>query len=63
MPMPEGTRFRFKRLPGGRKQRLAFRKGTNTVVEAVTYNKQGEKTATHTMREGKADKKRRGLRV
>ena len=33
MPLPEGTRYRWKKFPSGKKVRLAFAKGTNKVVE------------------------------
>lgn len=33
MPLPKGTRFRVRTLKGGGKQRLAFKKGTNQVIE------------------------------
>ena len=34
MPLPEGTRYRVKTMPSGKKVRLAFAKGTNKVIEA-----------------------------
>ena len=43
MPVPPGTRFRFRRLSDGRKQRLAFHKGK--VIEVVNYSKSGKKGA------------------
>ncbi len=33
MPLPEGTRYRWKKLTGGKKIRLAFAKGSNKVIE------------------------------
>ena len=33
MPLPEGTRYRWKTEPSGKKIRLAFAKGTNKVIE------------------------------
>ena len=33
MPLPAGTRYRVKTTTGGKKIRLAFRKGTNRVIE------------------------------
>jgi len=54
MPLPEGTRFRVTRR-GGEKVRLAFRKGTNEVIEAKNLRT----GATHTPAEFAADRKRR----
>jgi hypothetical protein len=34
MPLPKGTRYRWKTYPSGKKVRLAFGKGTNKVIEA-----------------------------
>ena len=34
MPLPEGTRYRVKTTKSDKKIRLAFAKGTNTVIEA-----------------------------
>jgi len=34
MPLPEGTRYRVKTTKSGKKVRLAFKKGTNEVIEA-----------------------------
>lgn len=53
MPLPKGTRFRVT-TRGGKKVRLAFRKGTNTVIEAKNL-KTG---ATHTPKEFAADRRR-----
>ena len=58
MPLPKGTRFRVTRR-GGVKIRLAFRKGTNEVIEAKSLTS----GATHTPAEFAADKKRRRLRM
>lgn len=44
MPVPKGTRFRFRRLKGGKKQRLAFH--GNKVIEVVTFMKSGRKKRT-----------------
>jgi hypothetical protein len=38
MPVPEGTRYRFKTTPSGKKVRLAFAPG-GKVVEAKPYSK------------------------
>ena len=34
MPLPEGTRYRVTTSKTGKKTRLAFKKGTNQVIEA-----------------------------
>jgi hypothetical protein len=34
VPLPEGTRYRWKRFPSGKKVRLAFAPGSNKVIEA-----------------------------
>jgi hypothetical protein len=44
MPIP-GARYRFRKLKGGRKQRLAFKGGK--VVEVVNYSKAGKKGDTY----------------
>lgn len=59
MPLPEGTRFRVTTTSGGKKVRLAFRKGSNTVIEAKNL-KTG---ATHTPKQFAADRKRQPLRM
>lgn len=41
MPLDPDVRFRFRRLPGGRKQRLAFKDGQ--VVEVTPFSKSGRK--------------------
>ena len=51
MPLPKGTRIRVT-TQGGKKVRLAFKKGTNEVIEAKNL-KTG---ATHTPAEFKKDK-------
>lgn len=52
MPLPKGTKFRFRKLSGGRKQRLAFNpKGK--VIEAVMYSRSGKKGKVHEMMPGK----------
>jgi len=33
MPLPSGTRYRWKKTKSGKKIRLAFAKGTNRVIE------------------------------
>jgi len=38
MPVPKGTRYRFKTLPNGKKVRLAFHPKTNKVIEAKPYS-------------------------
>lgn len=38
MPLPEGTRYRFKTYPNGKKVRLAFAPGSNKVIEAKSYD-------------------------
>ena len=57
MPLPKGTRFRVARR-GGKKIRLAFRKGTNTVIEAKNLST----GATHTPKEFAEDRKKRKRR-
>lgn len=37
MPLPSGTKYRFKTLKSGKKVRLAFAPGSNKVVEAKSY--------------------------
>lgn len=44
MPLPKGTKYRFKKLSGGRKQRLAFQ--GNKVIEVANYSKSGKKGDT-----------------
>ncbi len=58
MPLPAGTRFRVAKR-GNTKVRLAFKKGTDTVIEATNL-KTG---ATHTAKEFAADRKRKPLRM
>jgi len=38
MPLPKGTRFRVKTTKTGKKIRLAFKRGTNKVIEAKSLN-------------------------
>ena len=57
MPLPKGTRYRVVRR-GGKKIRLAYRKGTNTVIEAKNLNT----GATHSPSEFAADRKKRKKR-
>lgn len=61
MPLPKGTRFRVKTMPSGKKVRLAFRKGTNAVIETKNLRT----GATHTMAEfaKERQRKRRPLRM
>ena len=33
MPLPKGTRYRWRTTKSGKKIRLAFKKGTNKVIE------------------------------
>ncbi len=42
MPLPEGTRYRWKTYSSGKKVRLAFKKGSNKVIE-VKSAQTGEK--------------------
>ena len=51
MPLPTGTRYRWKTFPSGKKVRLAFKKGSNQVIE--TKSSSG---ATHTPREFALDR-------
>lgn len=37
MPLPPGTRYRYKKYPSGKVVRLAFK--NNKVIEAVPYKK------------------------
>lgn len=39
MPLPKGTRFRVKTFPSGKRVRLAFKKGTNKVIETKSLGK------------------------
>lgn len=55
MPLPKGTRFRVTRR-GGKKVRLAFKRGTNTVIEAKSL----ASGATHTSAEFAHDRKKGG---
>ena len=55
MPLPKGTRVRVKTTKTGKKIRLAFKKGTNKVIEAKNL-KTGK---THTQAEFKADRKKK----
>lgn len=59
MPLPKGTRFRVKRTKGGKRIRLAFRKGSNDVIEAKNLST----GATHTPQQFAAERKRRRLRT
>jgi len=54
MPTPKGTRFRVKTTKSGGKIRLAFKKGSNQVIEAKNL-KTG---ATHTPKEFASDRKK-----
>ena len=44
MPTGPGVRFRFRKLKGGKKQRLAFR--GNKVIEVTEFSKSGKKGRT-----------------
>ena len=52
MPLPKGTRVRVKTTKTGKKIRLAFKKGTNEVIEAKNI-KTGK---IHTKKEFAADR-------
>lgn len=54
-PLPVGTRYRVKTTKTGKKVRLAFKKGTNTILEAKNI-KTGE---THSPGEFATERKRR----
>jgi len=59
MPLPKGTRYRWKTFPSGKKVRLAFRggsakAGTGTVIEAKSST-----GAVHTPAEFAAERKGR----
>lgn len=56
MPLPAGTRYRFKK---GTKIRLAFAKGTNRVIEAKNMKTGATHTASEfaSERRGKLKKK------
>jgi len=49
MPLPVGTKFRFRKLKDGRKQRLAIDKDGN-VIEVVTFGKGGKKSSSKRLR-------------
>ena len=56
MPLPEGTRYRWKTEPSGEKIRLAFAPGTDKVIEVkkkggVAHDLRSK--ATHAMKKGK----------
>ncbi len=53
MPLPEGTRVRWKTFPSGKKVRLAFKKGSDEVIEAKSSS-----GATHTPADFAADRAR-----
>lgn len=40
MPLPKGTRYRFKTLKSGKKVRLAFAPGSSKVLEVVRFKKE-----------------------
>lgn len=52
MPLPKGARVRVKTFPSGKKVRLAFKKGTNTVIEAKNL----ASGATHTPKDFALDR-------
>lgn len=39
MPLPEGTRYRFKKLKSGKYQRLAFAPKSNKVIEVKIFKR------------------------
>ena len=43
MPLPKGTRYRWKTYPSGEKVRLAFARGSNKVVEVKKEGKPAKK--------------------
>lgn len=45
MPLPKGTRYRYRTMPSGKKVRLAFAKGSNRVLEAKSVTGSGPFTA------------------
>jgi hypothetical protein len=45
MPLPEGTRYRWKKFPSGKMVRLAFAPGSNKVIEAKSKKSVLEKKA------------------
>lgn len=44
MPLPKGTKYRFRKLKNGKEQRLAFHGGK--VTEVANYNAMHKKTGT-----------------
>jgi len=48
MPLPKGTRFRYKTLSLGKRQRLAFK--NNKVIEITGYEKKDGFVRGHTKR-------------
>lgn len=56
MPLPPGTRFRVKKTKKGKKIRLAFKKGTNQVIEVKKLN--GQHKAHKIMRKVRSRRKR-----
>ena len=42
MPLPKGTKYRFKKYPSGKTVRLAFKPGSSKVIEAKSFVKKGE---------------------
>lgn len=59
MPLPKGTRFRTMTTKSGKRVRLAFRRGTNPVIEAKNI----DTGATHTPAEFAADRRKRRRRL
>jgi hypothetical protein len=45
MPLPEGTRYRWKKLKSGKKIRLAFTSGSNKVIEVKKEGGKAKKLA------------------
>lgn len=58
MPLPKGTRYRWKTYPSGKKVRLAFRPGDSEVIEAKS-----ESGAVHTPEEFAAERRKRNSYV
>ena len=54
MPLPAGTRYRWKTTSSGKKIRLAFAAGTNKVIEVKKKGGQAHLTdlASHYMQQG-----------
>ena len=59
MPLPEGTRYGMRPMKGGGMQRLAFKRGTNRVIEAKSM----DTGRTHSAEDFRRDRKRRNART